>query len=67
MPEVGGKKFPYTPEGINSAREESARTGKSMDIKQRYQTGGLIGKSGTVKRTKTIGSGAAIRGNTHRP
>jgi len=67
MPEVGNKKFPYTPEGIGAAREESARTGVPMNVKQHYQSGGLVKKAGLVKKTKTRGSRLAKRGNTHRP
>jgi len=66
MPNVGGKRFPYTPEGVSAAREEAAKTGVPMEVKQHYHIGGLVKKSGLSKRVKTRGSGIAIRGNTRK-
>ena len=63
MPNVGGKKFSYTPEGVQKAREHSAKTGIPMETGQRYNIGGLV-KSKPGKRFKIKGSGAAVKGNT---
>ena len=65
MPEVGGKKFAYTPEGISEAREEASRTGIPMKVKQRYSIGGLINLT-AADRVKTRGGGKELKAPTHR-
>ncbi len=40
MPNVGGKKFPYTPAGMQMAKEKSAQTGQPV-IKN-YKKGGPV-------------------------
>ena len=40
MPNVGGKKFPYTPAGMQMAKEKSAQTGQPV-IKN-YNKGGSV-------------------------
>ena len=40
MPNVGGKKFPYTPAGMQMAKEQSAQTGQPV-IKN-YKKGGPV-------------------------
>ena len=40
MPNVGGKKFPYTPAGMQMAKEKSAQTGQPV-IKN-YSGGGPV-------------------------
>ena len=42
MPNVGGKKFPYTDEGKAAAKEEAAKSGKKMTMG--YQEGGKVKK-----------------------
>jgi hypothetical protein len=42
MPQVGDKKFAYTPEGMTKAREYAAKTGIPMEVKQRYNVGGVV-------------------------
>ena len=42
MPQVGDKKFAYTPEGMTKAREYAAKTGTPMEVKQRYNVGGVV-------------------------
>ena len=42
MPNVGDKKFAYTPEGMTKAREYAAKTGIPMEVKQRYNVGGVV-------------------------
>ena len=42
MPKVGKKHFSYDPSGIAAARAESAKTGVPMEVKQRYNVGGLL-------------------------
>ena len=40
MPNVGGQKFPYTPAGMQMAKEQSAQTGQPV-IKN-YKKGGPV-------------------------
>ena len=40
MPNVGGKKFPYTDEGKAAAKEEAAKSGKKMTMG--YKAGGKL-------------------------
>ena len=40
MPNVGGKKFPYTPAGMQMAKEQSAQTGQPV-VKE-YMGGGPV-------------------------
>ena len=40
MPNVGGQKFPYTPAGMQMAKEQSAQTGQPL-IKN-YNKGGPV-------------------------
>ena len=40
MPNVGGKKFPYTPAGMQMAKEESMQTGQPV-VKE-YMGGGPV-------------------------
>ena len=40
MPNVGGQKFPYTPAGMQMAKEQSAQTGQPL-IKN-YNKGGSV-------------------------
>ena len=40
MPNVGGQKFPYTPAGMQMAKEQSAQTGQPV-IKN-YDVGGVV-------------------------
>ena len=40
MPNVGGKKFPYTSSGMKMAKEESAQTGQPV-VKE-YMGGGAV-------------------------
>ena len=40
MPNVGGQKFPYTPAGMQMAKEQSAQTGQPV-IKN-YKQGGPV-------------------------
>ena len=40
MPNVGGQKFPYTPTGMQMAKEQSAQTGQPL-IKN-YKKGGSV-------------------------
>ena len=40
MPNVGGQKFPYTPAGVQMAKEQSAQTGQPV-IKN-YNKGGPV-------------------------
>ena len=42
MPKVGDKHFAYTPEGMTKAREHAAKTGIPMEVKQRYNVGGVV-------------------------
>lgn len=63
MPNVGGKKFSYDPEGIRKAQEHAAATGKKVEYEQRYNTGGMV--KGPGKKAQK-GCGAAVRGNKTR-
>ena len=51
MPNVGGKKFPYTPAGMQMAKEQSAQTGQPV-VKE-YMGGGPVhySKGGPVDIT----------------
>ena len=40
MPNVGGQKFPYTPAGMQMAKEQSAKTGQPV-VKE-YMGGGPV-------------------------
>ena len=40
MPEVDGKKFPYTKKGMRAAKEEAKQSGKKMETKK-YFAGGM--------------------------
>ena len=42
MPKVGDKEFAYTPEGMTKARAHAAKTGIPMEVKQRYNVGGVV-------------------------
>ncbi len=42
MPEVDGKKFPYTKKGMKAAKEEAKKSGKKMKTKK-YMAGGMAG------------------------
>ena len=57
MPNVGGKKFPYTPAGMQMAKEQSAQTGQPV-IKN-YSSGGSVNiaspKHGKIKSKVTQG------------
>jgi len=56
MPNVGGKKFPYTPAGMQMAKEKSAQTGQPV-IKN-YNSGGDViasSKHGKIKAKVTQG------------
>ena len=57
MPNVGGKKFPYTPAGMQMAKEQSAQTGQPV-IKN-YSSGGPVNiaspKHGKIKSKVTQG------------
>jgi len=55
MPKVGDREFAYTPEGMTKAREYSAKTGIPMEVKQRYNVGGV------VKQTKGNGQYRGIK------
>ena len=48
MPNVGGKKFPYTDEGKAAAKEEAAKSGKKMTMG--YQEGGEVKKKKKNKK-----------------
>ena len=48
MPNVGGKKFPYTDEGKAAAKEEAAKSGKKMTMGYK--------KGGDVKKKKRVTS-----------
>ena len=66
MPKVGKKHFAYTPEGRKEAEAYAAETGEPVEDMQRYQTGGLVNKSGgRPEQMKTRGTGAAKRGLYH--
>ena len=51
MPNVGGQKFPYTPAGMQMAKEQSAQTGQPV-VKE-YMGGGPVhySKGGPVDIT----------------
>jgi len=51
MPNVGGKKFPYTPAGMQMAKEQSSKTGQPV-VKE-YMGGGPVhySKGGPVDIT----------------
>ena len=57
MPNVGGQKFPYTPAGMQMAKEQSAQTGQPL-IKN-YNKGGPVTitspKHGKIKSKVTQG------------
>ena len=40
MPNVGGQKFPYTPAGMQMAKEQSAQTGQPLI--RNYKKGGSV-------------------------
>ena len=66
MPKVGKKHFAYTPQGLKEAEAYAAKTGQQVENMQRYQVGGLVGKSGGKPQcVKTRGAGAATRGAKH--
>ena len=58
MPNVGGKKFPYTPAGMQMAKEQSAQTGQPV-IKNYSNGGDVIAspKHGKIKSKVTQGHG----------
>ena len=69
MPKVGEKEFSYDPSGIAAAREESAKTGVPMEVKQRYNVGGLLrtaANSPNKKWKQARGAGAARGGAPYR-
>jgi len=39
MPNVGGKKFPYTPAGKAAAKKEAAKSGKPVKMKPSVKKG----------------------------
>jgi hypothetical protein len=52
MPEVGGKKYKYTKEGIAKAKKESKETGKKMSFggKPQKQVAAIMAKYGKKKK-----------------
>jgi hypothetical protein len=62
MPDVGGKKFSYTPEGRKAAKAYSKRTGKAVSTN--YRGGKTVAKKrkkagGSIKRMQGGGLSAA--------
>ena len=52
MPEVGGKKYKYTKEGIAAAKAEAKKTGKKMSFggKPQKQVAAIMAKYGKKKK-----------------
>ena len=65
MPEVGGEKFGYGPEGLAKAKAKSEKTGLPVKVKK-YQVGGLVKKANDQKKSnsKCRGMGIATRGGS---
>ena len=55
MPNVGGKKFPYTPAGLTAARDDAVRTGQPMR------------NSGNSYGNNPVYGGPVINGPARRP
>ena len=55
MPNVGGKKFPYTAQGMRQASKYSKATGTPM-VKN-YKSGGVVKNKGNI-------DGIALKGKT---
>ena len=66
MPNVGGKKFPYTDEGKAAAKEEAAKSGKKMTMG--YKAGGDVKKKKRVTNKDKLAAkkakGAKLATNT---
>jgi len=69
MPQVGKKHFSYDASGVAAARAESAKTGVPMEVKQRYNVGGLLrtaSNSPSKKWKQARGAGVARGGAPYR-
>jgi len=62
MPKVGDKEFEYSAKGLKEAEAEAARSGKPVEVSQRYQVGGMVHPHRGKRKFR--GGGLAKRG-TH--
>ena len=52
MPNVGGREFGYTPQGLKDAQKYADETGQKVEYKQGYAHGGSVGLSHNQTMTK---------------